>query len=188
MANSLYPAFVRIEYHSDRGPHLMTIPTREYSPVSDEFTNWIDFGIDAPTMINALTDLLLPLFTNVTSIDRYTIYTMETPTSPALPVAFGDIGDTGTSVSTENHVAVQETWSFRTTEFGTFKLVLLDAPASVDFLPIRDPTGITAVENLIAELTDTTNAWSGRDNARPAQFVQIAYTLNEKLRREYRLN
>jgi len=191
--HSLAPAFVRIFYHSDFGSHVMTIPTTEWLEPSTghdqgEFINWDATQSDADGMIRALCDALAPFFTDDNEFDSYIIYTQADADSPQRPRAQNTIAIPGTSISTQDRQAVQETWTFRTTEFGIFKLVLLDASASVEFAPIRNPTGLTAVEDLVELITDEANGWSGRDNARPANFVQIAYTLNEKLRREYGLN
>jgi len=193
MQNSLYPAFVRINYHSVFGPHTMTIPTLPWdpsggTPASGEFDVWDGSPIEADVMINNLVDLLAPFFSADNIFDDYIIYTLENPEADADPRYSAALATLGTNGAPGWEKATQNTWSFRTTSFGAFKLVLLDSATADNFDRITDVTGITPAVNLIAEITDVANGWSGRDGTRPAQFSQIAVTLNEKLRRSYRMN
>jgi len=73
--------------------------------------------------------------------------------------------------------------------FKPFKLVMLDTPlAPSGFQKLTDFTGLTDVLALETFVEGGANVISSRQNGRPSHLVQIAYTLNEKLRREYRMN
>lgn len=191
--HSLYPAYVVIDYHSAWGTHKMTIPTRawDYSggtPASGAFSNWEEGQVEAHTMISALVADLVPFFLPTTTFDLYTIYTMANETALPTPVYSAALGVDGTSVETEWARGVQTTFSFRTDLFGTFKLVLLDAPSAAGFDKILSFDASPAALAILAEVSNLSNAWAGRDGGRPNTLVQIAYTMNEKLRREYNMN
>lgn len=188
MANSLYPAYVEINYQSAFGVHQMRLPTRAFNVANNEFSTWSGGVIDATVMIAELVDDMAEFFAPTTEFTDYIIYTLATPTSDAEPVASAPLATPGVSVGTGWSKAIQQTFTFRTTEFGISKLVFLDPVTSNNFDRVTDGSTPAALAALIADWTKETAAWSGRDNARPATFVQIAYTLNEKLRREYRMN
>jgi hypothetical protein len=191
--NSLYPAFVVIDYHSLWGAHKMTIPTRawDYSggtPASGAFADWEEGQKEADVMVNDLVDELAPFFLATTTFDLYTIYTMASATAAPTPVYSAALGIDGTSIETEQAKGVQTTFTFRTDLFGIFKLVLLDAPAAAGFDRILSFDASPAALAVLGEVSALANAWAGRDGGRPNTLVQIAYTLNEKLRREYNMN
>lgn len=189
--NSLYPSFGVISYVSADGAHKATVPTREWNiglgtngfggymgwdttTVNDAQDMWADF-------IDDVAQFALP----TTEFVDVTIYTMATPTSPRIPVTLIPIGTVGGSAATTQAKAAQSTWNFRTTAFGIFKFVLLDAPVGSGFektLPASFGAPDLAV---IGHLTDLTKAFSGRDGNPPANCHSKTYTLNEKLRREY---
>jgi hypothetical protein len=68
------------------------------------------------------------------------------------------------------------------------KLVLLDAPSSNLFDKILAFGASPAAVDIFDQLSDLGNGWAGRDGAKVGVMVQIAYTLNDKLRREYGMN
>lgn len=193
MANSLSPAFVRLFYHSEFASHTMTLPTTAWNDVISvgghgQFDAWSGGGRDADDMIKDLVDKLKAFFDASVIFDNYIIYTKADAEAPELPVTGNSLAVVGTNPAPGWFKAVQATWSFRTTAFGDSKLTLLDAASGDDFDKITNITGITAAEALRDEWQFDGNGWSGRDNNRPTTFVQIAYTLNEKLRREYNMN
>lgn len=192
MANSLFPAFVVLEYHSAFGHHKMTIPTKVYTPPdvtfsAGSFLAWNSSQRDADEMINDLVELMAVFWKTDTTFDSYTIYTMDDPDAAPQPQYAAALGIPGSNSSTSWSKAVQTTFSFRTDLFGQFKLVFLDAPSGNLF--DRIDTFSTSPEAIAIrdELADSANAWSARDNGKPVTLVQIAYTLNEKLRREYNM-
>lgn len=190
--NSLYPAFVVIDYHSPWGAHTMTLPTREWLPESSAggkgvFDSWSHVNRDADDMIKDFANLLKVFFQPDHFLDQYTIYTMETPTSKPLPVAANSLGIEGTEASSHWSKAVMTTFSGRTDAFGIFKLVLLDAPVPNSFDKISSFDASAEANALIAEYASVSSAWSGRDNAKPGTLTQITYTMNENLRRAYNM-
>lgn len=191
--NSLYPAFVKIDYHSPYGAHSMTIPTLPWTniPIAGghgAFDIWSVGTRDADDMIKDYVNLLKVFFKPDHFFDQYTIYTMATPTSAPTPVTGNTLSIEGTEASSHWSKAVQTTFSIRTADFGQMKIVLLDAPVPNSFDKIASFDASPEALALVAELADPDNGWSGRDGSKPATLTQIAYTLNEKLRREYNMN
>jgi hypothetical protein len=193
MANSLYPAFVRIEYHSAYAPHTMTIPTTQWTGpptsafTSGEFDQWDAGSIEADVMIQALVDSLKAMFNNDVVFDGYTIYRIQALGLDPEPVYSAALSQVGTNISTAWHKAVQLTMVWRTAEFGIFKIVLMDAAGDGTFGRTGNFSAISPFSVLHNLVVDPDNGWSGRDNARPNQALQLSLTLNEKLRRAYRL-
>ena len=190
--NSLFPAFVKVDYHSVFGVHSMVLPTRTWSPdgatVAGTFVDWDDNDTDADDMIQALVTLFLPFFIATTTFDLYTIYTMAAAGAKPVPVASAELGLDGTSVSTTWAKAVQKTFTFRTDLFGILKLVFLDCPSGNNFDRVNAFGADAATLAILAALSADTNAWSARDNGKPDTVVQQATTLNEALRKTYRMN
>jgi hypothetical protein len=188
---SLAPAYFVINSHNVLAPHKMTIPVRAWADSvvaggSGTFTNWEDAGIDADAMIQAFAALLQPIFPTDTTFDSYTIYTKADESSPSFPVAFKEIALDGTNVA--GYVpATQSTWTFRTVNLNHWKLVFLDLPVPDGFAKTLPADLTPAGEAIVAFVTDTANAFAGRDNSKPLGFISATATLNEKLRREYRL-
>jgi len=188
MPSSLGPSFVEINYHSADGFHTMTLPTLEYDQGGDQFETWAAGTVDAVTMVEAFVDTLLPFFPTTVVFDNYTIYDLPTDPGPALPrksaILTGKAGAVGAPGWTK---AVQFTVTIRTTLFGILKIVLLDIDSGNSFArqaAVNTPSDFT---DMMAELTSDANGWSGRDNGQPDVFLQCSRTLNEKLRKSYRM-
>lgn len=190
MANSLYPAFVQIAYHSAYAPHVMTIPTKAWTPDADYglFETWAGGTIAADDMVENLILVMKPFFPATVIFDSFTIFTMDTPTSPAVPREFKTNNEPGTNATPGNSKAVQATWSFKTEENGIAKVVMLDMGNNNSFERVTQANVGASGLAFIAELTADTNGWSGRDNAQPTFFLQVSYTINEKLRRQYHMD
>lgn len=191
--NSLFPSFFKLDYHSPWGAHSMTIPTRQWDDVviaggHGAFLDWTDNPRDADDMIKDFVALIAPFWMPDSFFDQYTIYVMDDPDSTPFPVTANSLGTEGTEPNANWAKAVQTTFSFRTADFGQFKLVFLDAPQPASFDKILSFDASPAALAIEAFVSDVENAFSGRDGARPANLVQIAYTLNEKLRKEYNMN
>ena len=191
---SLSPASFLIEYQTAFAIHTMTIPTRAWNP--DLGTNghggyvaWNLDEIDAEDEINGFVDLIKVFFKSTTSFLDATIFTKEDATAPNLPRTSFSLDQVGTSAATGWEEATQQTWSFRDVNFKPFKLVMLDTPlAATGFEKLTDFTGLTDVLALETYLEGGAHAFQSRQNGKPDHLYQIAYTLNEKLRREYRMN
>lgn len=191
--NSLYPAFIRLDYHSAYAPHVMILPTKEWLPTSiggtlGSYEGWSGIPVDAEDMVNDLVTAMKPFFLASTTFDLATVYTMAAAVAPAIPQATVGLAVAGTNVDVVSQAkAVQQTLSMRTTGGGHMKMVFLDAPAGSGF-DKAFPAGFSAAElALVAQLRNDLNAWSGRDNSQPGPAISVTYTLNEKLRKEYRM-
>jgi hypothetical protein len=186
MANALGPYYVIIRYHSADAPHTMTIPTRNWN-TSGDFDTWAFTTIPATTMIPALVTLMLPFFNSDTQFDNATIFQQLLPTDDPQPVEDIQFSSmVGTNVSASWAQAVEVIIVARTQGFGIAKLDLLDAVSDNDFSPVTTLSGRYAA--LHAEWIDDNNGWSGRDNTKPSTFLKATINLNQKLRKEYRLD
>jgi hypothetical protein len=193
MANSKGPYFVQYNYHSGFGPHSMQIPLRHWQPggggsVAGDVEDW-DLTIqDADGMINSLSDLFLPFFTANVTFDNYVIFKQVGTDEIYTPVAGATLtGKIGTRTPPVWSEAVQYTLTWRSTSFGIFKIVFLDAESAGDFSKTSTLPGSGDLFNINTEVTSTANAFMARDNGRPSSFISMTKTLNEKLRKSYRV-
>lgn len=187
--NSLFPAAVQINYHGALAPHTMTIPTKVHNAGagSGSFDTWAGGTISADTMINALVTLMLPFFNSDTVFDNYIINEYADAVSPADPVYSAPfVAKVGSDGGASWAGAVESIIIARTDAFGIAKLSLLDSISNNDFNPILSASG--ALSALLTEWFALTNGWSGRDNAKPSTFMKMTLNLNQKLRKEYRLD
>jgi len=192
--NSLFPCSCEILYRTINAPHRMILPLTEWSPISTGHpsgTNlaWDTTQVDTDDMISGLKDLLLPFWPPSTTFSSYTISTYANKDAPARPQAsFGFVVGAGTGAATIP--AAQATFNFKTTNFGAFKLVMLDAKVSAAFGPLDSlVVGVNDDEIALRDwLRLEANAFSGRDGFRPSVLPRITYTLNEKLRASYHLD
>lgn len=194
MENSLYPAFVRIDYTSQWGPHSMTIPSVPVEPttIGGSVYQFILRGAALPANVEgAVTDfvnLLKPKFEATTRFNAYTLFTMSAPDATPTPVESNILGIPGVAGGASWDKAVQATLTWRTDEFGIFKMVLLDCISNNSFDKLTDLSADPSVEDLSDYVTAGVTWVAGRDGGRPNTFLQMAVTLNEKLRRSYRMN
>lgn len=191
--NALSPAFVKLNYHSLYSTHVQIIPSVPYLlPDVGNITGRFQLrGAALPTpagdAIEDFVNLQMPFFPESVVFDNYTIFTQADEDAPPTPQYAGNLGISGTNDDAGWSKAVQATWTFRTTAFGLFKLVMLDMASANDFNPVVAPSD-AAYTDLIAYITSTNSWLSGRDDERPSTFLQISKTLNEKLRRSYKMN
>jgi hypothetical protein len=192
--NSLFPASVHLFYRTENAPHMATIPVNEWSFPSGghdqgTFLTWEDTEIDVDDMVNGLVDLYLPFFYTTTNFTHYIVNTYEDADAPARPQInkklTGKVGTGGTTIP-----AAQATFNFKTTGFGVFRLVMLDARVSATFQPVEDLVSPTYDDEaaIVDYVVDPANAFRGRDELKPSILVRITYTLNEKLRDSYHLS
>lgn len=190
MANSLYPAFVQINYHSSFAPHVQTIPLKDWTPgaAGGDIETWAGGVVSGDSSIETLANLQEPFFPVTVLFDSFTIFTMATPTSPAIAQYSKVLTNVGTNITAAQTKAVQATWTMKTQEGGLFKLVQLDMNNGNSFAKINFAGLNAEAQALLAHLFSSTQGFAGRDGAKPSFFLQIAYTLNEKLRRSYYMN
>lgn len=193
-ANSLYPAFFRIFYHSPRASHIMTVPTREWegSPTAGlpgNFINWGDVLIPADTMIEDLADLMAAaLWTEDVTLDRYVIYSYPAVDADPQPVYGAALGIDGSVVSATWFYAVETTYDWLTTGFGRFKIVALDSPSGDSFEDQNAWFAAGAGAAFNAFVIDEDNALAGRDNEKPTFPQPASRTLNRRLHNKYGRN
>lgn len=191
MPNDLFPAFVRLEYASEFGPHVAILPTREWTPdqgsnPSGTFDRWSDDAdVDAEDMILALVATMAAFFPVTTAFQRYTIFTKASAAADPQPRYSNSITQIGTDLAPGWSQAVQMTITARTADFNLAKIVLLDASTDDTFGKVTTLPGSGRLFDLVTEWFSDTVAWAGRDNAQPSQFVSLTQTLNEQLRRRY---
>jgi hypothetical protein len=191
---SLYPCAIQYNYRSQYAPHKMTIPLNAWSPASSGHlagTNlaWDGTQKDTADLVGEFVTLMKPFFHSSTTFTDYVVYTYADEDAPARPVVSDAItGGAGTGAATIP--ATQASMMFKTTVYGTFKLVLLDTKVSAAFGPLSplvSPANDIEIA-VVDHLKSTGNPYRGRDNHQIANFVKVTYTLNEKLRKSYRLD
>lgn len=188
--HDISPAFVEIDYLTQWGLHTMTRPTLAWTGVpwsgTGEFATHDGAGIGDDTMIMGLINSFLGMCAEETTFTQYRIFTKPLPTDdPTLVFAQNLTGIVGDTTAVGWAEAVQRTYSFYTEDSNAAKIVLLDCPGNNTFTPIYT---LVSPDSLMAdEFQSAANGWCGRDGARPAAFNRLTQTLNEKLRRNYRL-
>jgi len=194
MPESIAPAFVKVEYASAYGPHVALLPTRAWTPGSGPnpsgfFSKWSDdTNIDADNMINDLLDGYVGFFRDTVAFQRYTIFTLATPLADPVPRYSAALTQEGTDATPTWDQAVQRTINARTESFGLAKLVMLDSESDALFGKVTTLPGSGTLFDLMAQWTSDEEGWSGRDGSRPNTFISMTVTLNEKLRRAYRMD
>jgi len=190
---SLFPAFVRIFYHSSATQHIMTRPIRTVSGTAWEAPGmtcvpWDDTApILVKDMVEDLIDLMLPLYPATVGFDSYIVYTQgsgidDTP----VPVEAGLFtGLVGTASGTPIHLAYQKTFSYLTEDNHNAKLILLDVPTGGNIGRSYSVSG--AELTLVDEILSVEKAWAGRDDKRPVAFRSLNNSVNKALERKYRL-
>lgn len=191
---SLFPAFVKFDYHTAYGVHSAIVPTRAWNPVPlvplnvlGSYENWSSLPCDGEEMIEGLATVLAEFLPATGGYDVATVYTKDSPTAPARPRASKAIAIVGSNASTAWSKAVQQTFVFRDTEFNIAKLVILDVPTA-SFNPLSDISGSPEALAVVGAFTSSSWAWQSRKEFRPSTFVRLTYTLNEKLRQEYNMD
>lgn len=192
--NSLHPAYIQLDYHSIHAPHKAILPTTAWFPTSitgdlGSFAGWNSTPVDAEEMALALIDTLKVYYLPSTIFDLATVFTIANELAPvAIPRASIPLAIVGTSSATAPSKAVQNVFTFRTEEAHILKLYLLDAPVIGGNFD-RSARGTWSANEIAveAEIKADGNAWAGRDGAQVSSGIAITKTLNEKLRREYRM-
>lgn len=189
--NSLSPAFIRINYQSLYGLHSMTIPTVKlgldagtYKFVREDLSY---VGV-AQTLAAAWITAIKAFYPTTTTFIDWLGFSMSSPTAQPIPVTGGAFGVAGTSSVSAymESKATQRTFTWRTDSFGIFKIVLLDlVVASYEKVTLPADALVASLHAIVANV----DPWMrGRDGGKPVVFLQASTTLNEKLRRSYRMN
>lgn len=188
---SLFPSYVQLSYHSPQAPHVALIPTLQWRPGGawGTFDTWDEGTIDADVMIQEYVDAVVLHYANNVQFDFYTIFNFPDEESDPTAVVFNTLGQVGSvSVGTLTWVAVQQTLTWQCAGGFLLRTVFLDSIATSQFAKISALDAGITYPALISAVLASTNGWASRAGTQPLFIKQAAFTLNEKLRREYRLN
>lgn len=188
------PTVVRIQYSTAFGFHIMSLHMREWTPATSghdlgEVRKWSDDSlIDVETMVTDLVTLFLPFYPATASFDLASIYTNSAAGDPLLPGASKVLtGLVGTTATPGWDKAVQQTISVRSLSNNIAKIVMLDCGSFNSFAPVRVTGAAPDIDAIVAEFKSDDNGWSAADNTQPATFIGSFKTLNEALRKAYRM-
>ena len=184
---TLYPAFVKVNYHSPFGTHVMTVPLVEWSDTPNvggagSVPQWDSGMIDLDDMMGTFIDLVGDIMPDSIMFDDYVVFKYDDPDELPHPVAGKALGipglDAGVAVR-----AASGTFNFRTTAFHPFKLVLLDITPPADFADDL-PGGFNAGQiALINFLTGNDHGIAGRDGKQPLSCISVTYNINDRLKK-----
>lgn len=190
---ALDPAYGVLSYTTDYSEHKQVIPTLNWVSTSitgvlGSYVAWDTVPIDAEAMWDALIAKLKVFQHTTTQYTLLEIFTKASPTNPSILVAAKDLSVAGTSAAGGVRKAVQATFNMKTTGGNPAKLVFLDYPHGTGQFDKQQGSGLSAdAAALIAEMADTGNAWAGRDKNRINTLLSVTNTLNEALRKQYRM-
>jgi hypothetical protein len=192
MPFSPFPSAVKINYHSVYAPHSQLVPTLQWSAFPDvggagSFATHNGSTIDADDMINALATILSGILPDTSTFDSYVIYNHNVGTDALEPIRSKPMVIVGQDATPGWFKAAQVTMSWRTAGFNPFKIVVLDNATNNAFDKTSALPGSGVLHDVDALVTDPDNGWAGRDNEIPLSFVSQTLTLNEALRKRYRL-
>jgi hypothetical protein len=183
--HSLFPGYVLFNYHSNIASHTMTLPTRNWNPVSvtgtmGSFEAWDSSTRDAEAMIDDLVTAFAAAYSSEVVFDRATIYQLASETDPPLPKAAKIINVPGTFGTPGWFKAVQATYTLFDSAFETAKLVLLDFPSRNSF-GTRPAGPLTEEQAILDEYVADTNAWSSRAGFQPQNLRTMRLNINDVL-------
>jgi hypothetical protein len=191
MANSPGPWFTKIEYHSTVGSHVMILPMNDVdlNEGSPELSNVIAWDASTILWTDMVTNLCGQMASKFPTSHNFDVATLFSQPDPELPPVYHvtfTVNVPGTNALSGWYVAAQETINARDTEGNLVKLVLLDF-ASTNVWSKFKSVADADINDLFAEWTALSNGWASRAGNRPNTFISSTRTLNEKLRREYKL-
>lgn len=191
MANSLAPAFIKVNYHSISGPHSMLIPTlaANVAPTPSESTIDTHAGgtIAWDDMAEALLTELADQMSTSSAFDGIFLFTQADADADPVLITGKNITIAGTNAAPGWEVATQLTINAKSENGGNVRLTLLDFASGGQFTKTSVLAG-SGLEAVVAEWGLLANGWSSRDNGRPSIFLSATRTLNERLRRAYRIS
>lgn len=189
--NSLSPAFVILYYVTFWGWHTMTLPTLDYGggtfTTPGDFDTWNAGAIDADTMVAGLTTVLAPLFHTSVNFNRFEVYTQEDADADPVLAYIKEIDVDGSDADPGWYKAVQLTLSMKTTGGHLARMVMMDAASNDNFDIIQPVSGNANLDALFDVLADPDNGWSSRADEQIAVATKASTTINEALRRLYRM-
>jgi hypothetical protein len=169
------------------------MPTKEWLPTSitgvmGSYVAWNTVPIDAEAMIDAMVVVLAAQHKSTTLFDMATIFTMASPTAPAIPRIFKTYTTAGSNAIGGPDKATQLTLNGRSVLFGHWKIVMLDVPVGTSNFNKVLPSAFPATfYDILLEFGLPSNAWAARDGSQALAAISGTITLNERLRKEYRM-
>lgn len=193
MENSLAPSYVRINYTSAYGPHSMTIPAVPLEATAGPDPEYLfdlrGAAISVPVH-QAIVDFVNVIksehVTTTTFVD-YVLFHQPDELLPANPVASAALGIQGLDLVGGVDKATQRTFTWRATDFTLFKLAMLDVRMIGQFERQTNFIGEPGKQAISNYVTNPVTWVASRGGGRPNTFLQFSETLNEKLRRSYRM-
>lgn len=192
-ANSLSPAFLRINYSSVYGPHVMTVPTVPlvsgvYAPSGWAFDlRGAEISVEVSEAVADFVAVIRPFWTNQVNLIDYTVFNQpeidDLPT-PVYSALIGLAGSGGGGLGWDK--AVERTFTYRGDDFTLSKLVFLDAIADT-FNRVVTWADASKGDVLRDYVTADATFLATRGGGRPNIQMQETTTLNEKLRRSYKM-
>jgi len=188
---SLQPWFTKIEYHSEFAPHIMLLPMNdvdldEGTPEDSTVVAWDASTPAWSAMVIALCNAMATHFPVTHSFDVASLYEQPSPTGVPIFHASIELAIDGTDASAGYIEATQQTINARDVNGNLAKLVLLDFASNNIFGKFRTVAGAD-IADIWTEWTALENGWASRKNGRPNTLISTTRTLNEKLRRSYRV-
>ena len=186
--DKLFPAFVRIQYHSAKAPHIATIPVKGYigGGAGDvgELENWDGGSFPSDDTIEDFIDLWATMVDNALTFDRWQLFTVPSPGAQPVWIFEGAHSVVGSATITAGQTfAVQHTMTFRTDNNGLYKLVTLDRNSGGFWGRSYVPSAIE--QDVIDFILSGLSFIAGRDNGRPVSFNRLTVSENDRLAREY---
>lgn len=191
MPNAIAPGYIQIEYTSAYAPHIMTLPVNNItpnfaSPLNSQIEAWDTSLVDWTDMVDALVAEFLPRFPSTVTFDIATLWNQPTPEDLPMFISSYSVSAVGTQVTPGWAKATQETISARDTAGYVAKLTLLDF-GSTNTFDRQVTLAAAGINDLWDVWSNEVWGWSSRAGNRIATFIQTSRTLNESLRRAYRM-
>lgn len=191
MAESPNPAFVEISYHSVYAPHKMRIGLTGINNIGASADTLTATAWDASTplildMVVNLVAEMTPRYPASSAFDSCSIFSQPLATDLPLFVGAFDVSSIGTAATPGWFAATQESINMRDSLGFMAKLSLMDFASGDDFGKYLNAFTI-GVDGIFAELSSSANAWMSQAGNQISSFISRTATLNEKLRRSYRL-
>lgn len=192
--NSLWPAFVVLNYTANGHEHIMRIPVQcdtDYTPglPFGSVQIWDGDGLDVnlETSLDAYLDLVKIFYKTTDTFNTANFWVYPTPESDPLWISGQALGVSGTN-SGANLANGQVVMTYRS-YFGGIARHYFMEPVVIANQRLKPPFSVTDIDNLTDYVTSIAGGWiKARDNGR--LVVPIAWTtkINDELRKKYVLD
>lgn len=185
--NSLYPGFIKLHHEAPLGEHIYTLPVKPFLAVGGDW--WLEEqGIpQGEEWVAALTRYLTVIKPYLPTSQTFTyaeLWSMASASSDPVYRDTAELTIAGTGAGTYIPASML-TVSYRTSEGGNGKLIILDGIRAVNTKNRPPFSGIDAT--LQAYLLSDNCCLYGRDGGKPIAVPKILTKTNDVLRRKYGL-